>query len=269
MPATSKHATLPKQTASGPFAPVTLPRWCEESVRHGFFGRASGASEGRFATLNFSYGVGDDAAAVDANWRLLRESFPANVFALLRQVHGNQVQRVTRQTASLRPEGDGIVTVEPGVMLGILTADCVPILLADCRAGVIAALHAGWRGVMADVAGNGIAAMQAMGARPERIQVALGPAIGGCCFEVDLELAVRFEKTIPNAGGYIRPGIPGKAFIDLKGIVRDQFERRGVAPQSVSEIAVCTRCESDRYFSRRAAGGKLGGLQLSFIGLRG
>lgn len=271
MPAFSNYATSPSKNAAGAsLLPGTLAAWRDDAIRHGFLGRAGGVSRGKFASLNFSYLVGDDSAAVDANWRRLRADFPAGTeFALLRQVHGNQVHRVTRQTACLRPDGDGMVTSDANVMLGILSADCIPILLIDRYAGVAGALHAGWKGVMADVAGNGIAAMAALGARPERIQAALGPAIGWCCFEVDDDLARRFAATIAGSSSHIRAGGPGKGYIDLKGIVKDQLERTGVAPQSISEIAACTRCESARYFSRRAAGGKLGGLQLSFVGLSG
>jgi YfiH family protein len=154
-----------------------------------------------------------------------------------------------------------------GVMLGILTADCVPVLLFDGVAKVVGALHAGWRGVFADIASAGVGAMAALGARPAHIQAALGPAIGACCFEVDIALARRFEAEVPGAAAHVRPAGKEKAVIDLKGLLRDQLTRAGLHRDAIAEVRVCTRCSAGRFFSRRAAGGGSTGLQLSFIGL--
>jgi polyphenol oxidase len=181
-------------------------------------------------------------------------------------VHGNDVHAATRDTAGLRPAGDGLITAEPGVILGIFTADCVPILMVDTKRKVAGALHAGWRGVIADIAAAGVRAMVQLGARASDIRAAMGPSIGPCCFEVDADLGDRFSHEIVGASNHIKVGRPGKAFIDLSAVVRDQLERSGLAAANITSVGPCTRCTADRFFSRRAAGGKMTGLQMSFVG---
>jgi len=241
--------------------------WPEAAICHGFIGRAGGVSTGAFASMNLSYWVGDDESAVDANWERIRREAPGlNLVARLNQVHGNVVHAATRDTAALRPAGDGLVTAEPGVMLGIFTADCVPLLMVDSRCKVAGALHAGWRGVIADIADAGVRAMLKLGARASDTRAAMGPSIGQCCFEVDAELGDRFGREIAGAENHTRIGRPGKAFIDLRAVVRDQLERAGLAPANITSVGPCTRCASDRFFSRRAAAGTTTGLQMSFVG---
>ena len=255
------------ESPDGSGAVEILRAWPEASICHGFIGRAGGVSTGAFASMNLSYWVGDDERAVDTNWERLRRRVPAlKLVARLNQVHGNVVHAATRDTAALRPPGDGIVTAEPGVMLGIFSADCVPILMVDSKRKVAGALHAGWRGVIADIADAGVRAMDQLGARASDIRAAIGPSIGSCCFEVDAELGDRFVSKIAGARNHTRAGRPGKAVIDLRAIVRDQLERAGLAPANIASIGPCTRYAPDRFFSRRAAGGKTTGLQMSFVG---
>jgi purine-nucleoside/S-methyl-5'-thioadenosine phosphorylase / adenosine deaminase len=244
-----------------------LRAWPDAPICHGFIGRAGGVSTGAFASMNLSYWVGDDERAVDLNWERLRRAVPdLKLVARLNQVHGNVVHAATRDTAALRPAGDGIVTAEPGVMLGIFTADCVPILMVDSKRKVAGALHAGWRGVIADIADAGVRAMVQLGAHASAIRAAMGPSIGQCCFEVDADLGDRFAREIAGARIHTRAGRPGKAFIDLRAVVRDQLERAGLAPANIASVGPCTRCAADRFFSRRAAGGQTTGLQMSFVG---
>jgi len=244
-----------------------LRAWSDASICHGFIGRAGGVSAGAFASMNLSYWVGDDDSAVDTNWERLRHEVPAlKLVARLNQVHGNVVHAATRETSSLRPPGDGLVTAEPGVMLGIFSADCVPILMVDSKRKVAGALHAGWRGVIADIADAGVRAMVQLGARASDIRAAMGPSIGSCCFEVDAELGERFGREIVGARNHTRAGRPGKAVIDLRAVVRYQLERAGLAPANIASVGPCTRCAPDRFFSRRAAGGTTTGLQMSFVG---
>jgi hypothetical protein len=244
-----------------------LRAWSDASICHGFIGRAGGVSAGAFASMNLSYWVGDDERAVDTNWERLRREVPdLKLVARLNQVHGNVVHAATRDTAALRPPGDGLVTAEPGVMLGIFSADCVPILMVDSTHKVAGALHAGWRGVISDIASAGVHAMTQLGAQPSDIRAAMGPSIGQCCFEVDADLGDRFTREIDGARNHTRAGRPGKAFIDLRAVVRDQLERAGLSPANIASVGPCTRCASARFFSRRAAGGKTTGLQMSFVG---
>lgn len=236
-------------------------------VAHGFFGRAGGVSTGPFSSLNMSYRVGDDRSAVDENWRrvgaLIGASSP---MAMVNQVHGNEIHLATSERVGERPQGDGMVTAEPGIMLGILTADCVPVLMFDTEARVAGALHGGWRGTIAGIATRGIRSMVAAGADPKRIRVALGPSIGWCCFEVGTDVAQRFEREVEGVAPHLRPGRPGKAYLNLRSILADQLQRAGVRADAIIKAGPCTRCDAEHYFSRRAAGGAISGLQLSFIG---
>ena len=255
------------EPSSGAGTISILRAWTDSAICHGFVGRTGGLSTGAFASMNLSYWVGDDERTVDANWKRLRYAVPElGIVARLNQVHGNVVHAATRETASLRPAGDGLVTAEPGVMLGIFTADCVPILMVDAKRKIASALHAGWRGVLADTAGVGVRAMEKLGARVSDIRAALGPSIGQCCFEVDVDLADRFSREIEGTHTHTRAGRPGKAFIDLRAVARDQLERAGLDAANIASVGPCTRCTSDKFFSRRAAGGKITGLQMSFVG---
>jgi YfiH family protein len=259
--------------ASVPASPLALDdcvvtAWPGRKVWHGFLGRRGGVSRGPYESLNFSYLAGDAPAAVATNWRRLQACFPPGTeFVQVHQVHGNRVHRVDAQSRGVTAVADGMVSAAPGVILGILTADCVPVLLYDGAAQVVGALHAGWRGVIGDIASAGISAMAAIGANPGRIEAALGPAIGACCFEVDLDLADRFVAEIPEAARHVRRAGAQKAFIDLKGLLREQLTRAGLQSAAITDVPICTRCSSDRFFSRRAAGAAITGLQLSFIGL--
>ncbi len=251
---------------------AAIRAWPQGGLWNGFLGRRGGVSRGPYQSLNLSHFCGDDPADVDANWRRLQSCFPGTPFVLVNQVHGNAIHVVSDRDAAMadsnaRPAADGIVTAARGVILGILTADCVPVLLVDRAAGVVGALHAGWRGVIAGIAHKGVRAMTSLGARPDRIEAAMGPAIGRCCFEVDIELARRFEREMGGARAHIRIASPHKAFIDLRGLLHDQLIDAEVESRAINPAAICTRCSSDGFFSRRAAGGAVTGLQLSFIGL--
>ncbi len=239
----------------------------ESDVRHGFIGRVGGVSAGEFASMNLSYHVGDDARAVDENWERLRREVPElKVVARVNQVHGNIVQVVTRESAASRPRADGIVTREAGVMLGIFTADCVPILMIDDKRKIAGALHAGWRGVIANIVAKGVDAIASLGGHIDDVRAAMGPSIGPCCFEVEVALAERFAREIAGIERHARAGRNGKAYLDLRGIVRDQLIGAGLSETNISAAGPCTRCASDRFFSRRAGGGTITGLQMSFVG---
>ena len=202
-----------------------------------------------------------------SNWRRLRELIGAETpVARCHQVHGTKVRVVTRENISDKPEGDGMVTAEPAILLAVVSADCVPILMVDAACNIVGAIHAGWRGIIAGIAEQGICAMERLGAKRREIKVALGPSIGQCCFEVDEELAQRFGREVAGSDRYARPGQPGKSHLDLRAIVTDQLTRAGLAPESIISVGPCTKCANDRYFSRRANASS--GLQLSFIGTR-
>jgi YfiH family protein len=250
-------------------SPPILSPWNFPGLVHGFLGRRGGVSHGVYSTLNLSQHVGDDPAAVEENWRRVRAIIGNDsVFARRNQVHGNHVQVVTRANASAWEKADGLATCERGITVGVFSADCVPMLMIEPNAGAVAAIHAGWRGTIAGIAASGVAAMRSLGAKTSAIRVALGPSIGPCCFEVDASLADRFEGEVDGAGAHRRAGKPGKAYLDLRGILTDQLDAVGVARANIEAVGPCTRCANDAFFSRRAAGGDTSGLQLSFIGWR-
>ena len=252
------------------FSTSTPPRlrvWPEPGIIHGFLGRVGGRSTGAYESLNLSRFVGDDPQAVADNWERLRGTLPESiVFSHVNQVHGNVVRVVTHADAATRPRADGMATGEPGIILGIFTADCVPVLMVSRRPQVACALHAGWRGVLAGIAADGVRRMEELGTPAGAIRVALGPSIGSCCFEVDAELAGRFVREIPASAPHVRDGKPGKAFLNLREIIRDQLIEAGVPAHAITSAGPCTRCASDRYFSRRGAAGVTTGLQMSFVG---
>ena len=252
------------------FSTPTPPRlrvWPEPGILHGFLGRLGGRSRGAYESLNLSHFVGDDPQAVADNWERLRGTLPESiVFSRVNQVHGNAVRVVTHADAGMRPRADGIATREPGIILGIFTADCVPALMVSSRPQVACALHAGWRGVLSGIVANGVRRMEELGTPTSAIRVALGPSIGSCCFEVDADLAARFVREIPSSARQARDGKPGKAFLNLRGIICDQLVEAGVPAHAITTSGPCTRCASDQYFSRRAAAGVTTGLQMSFVG---
>jgi purine-nucleoside/S-methyl-5'-thioadenosine phosphorylase / adenosine deaminase len=258
--------SLTELTLENPIKTATLEARDFDGVRHGFMSRLGGLSEGAWASFNLAYWVGDDPSAVTANWERWRVAYPAMRVAQVKQVHGNIVRTIDSGYDGARLQADGMVTAAAGIALGIFTADCVPILIVDPVRRVAGALHAGWRGILGDIVAAGVRAMIALGARAPDMRAAMGPAIGSCCFEVDLELAERFARSIPHARANIRGGKPGKAYLDLRAIAGGQLERAGLPPDAITTVGPCTRCASDRYFSRRANGGTISGLQMSFIG---
>jgi polyphenol oxidase len=250
-------------------APPQLTPWAGSSVRAGFMGRRGGVSRGIYASFNLAHWIGDDAEAVASNWRRWHTLNPALQPAILSQVHRAEVLRVRRGDPILdghRPPADGLLTTDAGIALAIFSADCVPVLLFDAAAHAAASLHSGWRGTLANIVGVGLDALTSAGARSDRIQAAIGPAIGPCCFEVDADLADEFARRMPAAAEFTLTGRPGKAYLDLRGIVCWQLESAGLNPDAIQTLGPCTRCHPADYFSRRAAGGAMTGLQMSFIG---
>jgi YfiH family protein len=241
--------------------------WSAPGLGHGFFGRTGGVSRDQFAALNLSSYVGDSPDAVAINWSRVRRAMPSyRRLAMFNQVHGTEVHTIGADYDGARLIGDGMVTAAPGVALGIFTADCVPLLIVDAEQRISGAFHAGWRGTLAGIARAGLNRMVAAGARLARLNAALGPSIGPCCYEVDAELGARFAVAWPFARSRINLGRPGKAMIDLRGVLTDQLAECGLDPASIAAVGPCTRCASQRFFSRRAAHGQICGLQLSFVG---
>ena len=191
--------------------------------------------------------------------RVAQSLAAAGRLLLLKQVHGCRVQAAPWEG---RPEGDASVSGETGVILGIETADCQPILLVDPVHRRVAAAHAGWRGTASGVARETVAAMAARGSRPADVVAVLGPAIGPCCYEVGEELRAEFG---PESGDFFRPGPRGKPHLDVRAANVRQLEQAGLTPDHIHHVADCTMCRADLYHSYRREG-KGAGRMISFIG---
>ena len=240
------------------------------NVRHGFFGREGGYSEGLFASNNMSIAAGDTPHLVEANRAGAAQAlgFLRKNLYLLKQVHSPTVRTLTEYPDNDVPiEADAMVTRLPALALGILTADCTPILLADADAGVIGAAHAGWRGAVDGICGATIEAMIALGADPKRIIAAIGPTISGENYEVGEQFKAEFLAPQPDGERhfFVPPG--KKTHFDLPGFVADQLHRSGV--RTIEKIGGCTYADPSRYFSHRYATHQASktGRQVAIIGL--
>lgn len=239
-------------------------------IAHGFFGRGGGVSTGDLASLNCGLGSNDDPALIAENRRRAADALlPGGALTGLYQVHGNRC--VTIDAASdlaARPEADAMATRTPGILLGILTADCVPVLFADRDAGVVGAAHAGWKGAIAGITDATLIAMEALGADRSRIVAAIGPCIGRASYEVDAAFAARFVADDPANERFFAAGKPGHAMFDIAAYVAARLAAAGVATVAIG--GQDTYAEADDYFSYRRAchkGENSYGRQLSVIGL--
>jgi len=240
---------------------------------HGFFTRRGGVSEGRFASLNCSLSSPDDPEAVRENRARAMRAIGADPASLsgLFQVHGVEVATVTAPFAhGDRPRADGAVTDRPGVTLGIVTADCGPVLLADPRAGVVGACHAGWRGALSGVLEATIAAMERLGARRDGIAAALGPCIRQASYEVGPDLRDALLAADPDGDRFLVPGRrDGHWRFDMAALILARLRAAGVAAEALPND---TLAEEDLFFSHRRRtleGGGPIGHQLSAIALPG
>jgi len=180
---------------------------------------------------------------------------------LLSQVHGHEIRRAPWDG---RPEADAAFTSEPGVLLGIETADCLPVLLVDPVRRAAAAAHAGWRGSAQGVSLVAVRALLAEGSRARDLVAALGPAIGPCCYEVGDELRAHFG---PGEQELFRAGPSGRKHLDLRELNRRQLLAAGLVPERIDSLAECTRCRADLYHSFRREGAPAGRM-LSWVGWR-
>lgn len=238
-------------------------------VTHGFFGRAGGQSTGEFADNNVSLAVGDDPVAVLANRAGVARmmGFDPAQLCILKQVHSNHAETVTTPVGDRMIEADAMVTATPGLLLGILTADCTPILFADPEAGVIGAAHAGWRGAVDGVVEHTVEAMTAVGARRENIICAYGPTIYGENYEVGEQFMADVLALHPDAAPHFHTPPGGAPHFDLPGFVEEQVRRAGI--ERVERVGASTYANPGRYFSHRRAThqGTRTGRQIAVIGL--
>jgi YfiH family protein len=239
---------------------------------HGFLGRRGGISVGVCAGLNVGFGSDDDREAIEGNRRLaVAALLPEAELATVHQIHSPEVVVANRAwPQDQRPRADAMVTDTPNLLLGILTADCAPVLFADHRGVVVGAAHAGWRGALAGVTDATIAAMERLGARRENIHAAVGPCIAQPSYEVDEAFRGRFLEDEADNARFFVTGQSGKPHFDLEAYVVHRLIAAGI--DEVEALNLDTYSDADRFFSYRRSthrGEADYGRQLSAIAIPG
>ncbi|MFQ5587084.1 MAG: peptidoglycan editing factor PgeF [Thermodesulfobacteriota bacterium] len=243
-------------------------------TRHAFLTRIGGTSTGPFASLNFSERNGDSSSHVEKNrataGRFL--GFDTAKLFTVHQVHGDRVLVVDNHTdiRSLlqrreKPMADAIITDQKGIAIGVLTADCVPIILADPVKKVVGIVHAGWKGTADDICSKAVASFHYyFGSTPDEISAAIGPSIGPCCYEVAEKTARLFFATPFQGKDILVTSGAGRWKLDLRKANRTQLVKNGVKEGNISVSNLCTSCSTDLFFSHRREGSPTG-RQLSFV----
>ena len=239
-------------------------------VPHGFLGRRGGVSDGMVAGLNAGLGSADDPAAVAENRRRAAAAvLPGAALLGLYQIHSAEAVVVTLPYVDdARPRADALVTDRPGLLLGILTADCAPVLFADRDAGVVAAAHAGWKGALGGVTDATLAAMETLGARRERIVAAIGPCIARASYEVDDGFLRTFAEADAANERFFADGRAGHHQFDLEAYVAHRLAAAGVT--RIEALGLDTYGDEERFYSFRRAthrGEADYGRQISVIGV--
>ncbi len=240
------------------------------STPHGFSTRAVSGKSPHGDSLNLGFLPWDapERVAQNRNRFFAALGLASARIATLSQIHSDRVH-IIRETADQgnRPEGDALVTQRPGVAIGVLVADCFPVLLADCAGRTVAAVHSGWRGTASRIVVKTVEAMQAnFDCRPDNLFAAIGPGIRSCCFEVGLEVARLIAKGHPGVR-LVRSATnhPGKFMVDMPRALRIQLLEAGLRPDRVFDLlGACTRCNPREFFSYRAEGA-LAGRQMAVI----
>lgn len=235
-------------------APITLaPLDAAPGIRHAFFTREGGVSDGIFRSLNCGFGSGDAAECVAENRRraMAALALPPDRLVTCYQIHSPTVVTVEEPwRREQSPRADAMVTRHCGVALGILTADCAPVLFADAAAGIVGAAHAGWKGALGGVLEATVAAMAGLGAAPGRIAAAIGPCIGRRSYEVGPEFPAPFLAEHPSNGDFFAPARrDGHFMFDLASYIARRLARAGLA--AIGRAEGDTAGEADRFFSYR------------------
>jgi YfiH family protein len=248
---------------------LKVPQWeSYEGMLHGFMGRRGGRSAGPYAGLNVSLRVGDNPQIVKDNICDLKRAVGIHDgrIVTMRQVHGDRLIEVTDTNIKEAGEADGMVTRRAGAYLAVLTADCVPILMVAPERRIVAVVHAGWRGTLGGIAANMVRLFgNQYSLTASDIQVALGPSIGACCYEIQDDVA---QPLLARWGVLAESSLEqrkGKCFVDLRSLNRNILEQAGISSAAIFEIGPCTSCAADEFFSYRRERVETG-RQLSFIG---
>jgi YfiH family protein len=242
----------------------------DERLRHGFFGREGGRSQGELAANNMSISVGDNPDLVVSNRSSAAYALGQHGIAdlvVFRQTHSTRVETLTDRPRGVI-EADAMVTNRDDLLLGILTADCSPVLFADPEAGIVGAAHAGWKGAAGGIVGNTVKAMVALGATPRNIRAAIGPTISGPNYEIGPDTAAQITALDPAAARHISiPAGKTREHFDIPGLLQEQLFEAGIG--LVSDLCLCTYADPARFYSHRYAThqGTTTGRQIAIIGL--
>ena len=224
-----------------------------DGVRHGFFTRQGGVSSGVYASLNCGPGSRDDAANVTENRARVAELLgaePSRLITVFQKHSADAVVTDKPWKEGKIPEADAIVMAKPGLAIGVLTADCAPVLFCDGVARVIGAAHAGWRGALSGIVEATVEAMRKLGARPERMTAVIGPTISQKAYEVGADFVERFLADEPESTAFfITDEGSGEPHFDLPAYVGERLARAGVG--TVADLGLCTYCAETRLFSYR------------------
>lgn len=243
-------------------------------VIHGFATRKGGVSEGAYATLNCG-GTGDTEENILSNRKHLCKALGLDPHKLvcLRQVHGNAVVQVgagglAPSERSVAPkEGDALITREVDLSLGIMTADCLPIILVDPVSPAAGIVHAGWRGTLQGILLRAVREMEsALGSSLPDLWAGIGPGIGPCCYEVGEEVAISFRERYPGWSAWLWPGKEGRYHLDLARANVLQLMELGIPERQIGVVKWCTCCHPSLFFSHRREQGKTGRM-LSLVAL--
>ncbi len=228
-------------------------------LRHGLFTRHGGSSVPPFDSLNVTMGVGDDPVRVRQNRQRILLTIGGTDMVFMRQVHGDRVHVVGRGAVSTGvPEADALITAVPGPLLAVQVADCQPVLLFDPRRQIVAAVHSGWRGSVADILGRTVSVMVSrFHCRPGDILAGIGPSLGPCCAEF-----LNYQAELPES---FRPYKDQRDYFDFWAISTDQLCRAGLLRKNIEVQGICTRCHPELFFSYRAE--KTTGRLAAVIGL--
>lgn len=247
------------------------PRWSKGSVRGLFSLRHGGFSKAPFDTLNMGLHVGDEEYLVIRNRQTISRAMNVSLddWVAGTQVHGAEVFRVerahrgagSRSEADAIPGVDGLMTNERGIVLSVFAADCVPILFYDKTRQVIATAHSGWKGTAEHIVIRVVEAMKSQYAcRAQDIQIALGPSIRRCCYEVDNRVIEPMANIFGRHVFTPRVHRPQHALLSLQDAIRQDALKVGILPRNIEDTGICTSCRSDEVFSHRKDGGRTGRL---------
>jgi polyphenol oxidase len=249
---------------------LEVPHWERfDGLVHGFLGRFGGQGQPPNAAFRLSYDDGDDPQAIKHNWCELKLAIGLRNISIItaKQVHGNTILTVSSATKKQPGIGDGLMTDAPNLCVGVLTADCVPLLFVEPTRKIAVAVHAGWRGTAVGIAPRAVTLMKEVyRIDPAALHVAMGPSIGPCCYEVGPEvaeqIAVNWREEL--MGAWRPDGVKGR--LDLRALNEAQLLGVGIPQSHIRKIGPCTSCHVGNFFSYRKEGKS--GHQLSFIGWR-